>query len=244
VIDTHCHLLPALDDGPGDDDAMLALARQLHDHGVTHVVCTPHFSRQFPTPHDLALERLHTTRASLDAEGIPLELELAGEISPAWAVSEPVEEIRRRAIAGRYALVELTPQTPEPLPLTAVERLRTEGLGVVVAHPERSRAVQRRPAAVDEARGAGAAIQVVASSLVGRWGGAVASTAWALLESGRVDLLASDAHRARREPSLREALGLVRRRLGEEALHELTVAVPRALVEGRWARGDREAELW
>jgi protein-tyrosine phosphatase len=244
VIDTHCHLLPGIDDGPRDDDETLALARQLEEDGVTRVVCTPHFSRQFPTSHELALERLTSTRALLAAAGIPLELDLAAEVSPAWAVSEPVEELRRRAIAGRFVLVELTPETPEPLPAAAAARLRDAGLGLVVAHPERSRAVQRRPGLVAEVRAAGAAVQVVASSLVGRWGGAVASTAWGLLEAGRADLIASDAHRARRESSLSEARALVRSRLGEEALHELTVRAPGALVAGRWTGARGESQLW
>ena len=244
MIDTHCHLLPALDDGPRDAEETLALARQLVETGVTHVVCTPHFSRQFPTSHDLALERLADVRRLLDEKSVGLGLDLAAEVSPAWAVSEPLEELRRRAIGGRFVLVELTPDTPEVLPVAAAERLAEAGLGLIVAHPERSRAVQRRPALVDEARAAGAAIQVVASSLTGRWGGGVASTAWKLVETARVDLLASDAHRARRESSLAEALRLVSGRLGGDAVTRLTRTTPEALVEGRWARGTAGGQLW
>ena len=197
----------------------------------------------FPTSHELAGERLESVRALLASLALPLELELAAEVSPAWAVSEPLDELRRRAIAGRFALVELTPDTPEALPGTAADRLADGGLGLVVAHPERSRAVQRRPSLVEEARGAGAAIQVVASSLTGRWGGAVASTAWTLLETGRVDLLASDAHRARRRSSLDEARRLVAERYGEDALRELTETTPAAIVAGSWSRGSGETEL-
>ena len=235
MIDTHCHLLHGLDDGPRNERETLALARQLHETGVTHVVCTPHFSRLFPTDHELARQRLDDVRVLLLDLDVPLELELAAEVSPAWAVSEPVEELRVRAIRGHTVLVELTPDTPEALPAAAAERLAEAGLGLVIAHPERSRAVQRRPAAVEEARGAGALVQVVASSLTGRWGGAVASAAWALLDGGRVDLLASDAHRARRHSSLAEARRRVRERYGETALDALTRRAPEALLAGRAA---------
>ena len=51
MIDTHCHLLPAIDDGPPSTRESLELARQLVDTGVRMVVCTPHFSRRFPTDH-------------------------------------------------------------------------------------------------------------------------------------------------------------------------------------------------
>ena len=98
----------------------------------------------FPTPHDLAAERLAALRALLEELALRLELDLAAEVSPAWAVLEPIEELRKRAIAGRFVLVELTPETPEALPGAATERLASEGLGIIIAHPERSRAVQRR----------------------------------------------------------------------------------------------------
>ena len=243
MIDTHCHLLYGLDDGPRDPRETIALAQQLRENGVTHVVCTPHFSRLFPTDHELARERLEDVRALLADVGVPLELELAAEVSPAWAVSEPFEELRGRAIRGRSLLVELTQDTSEVLPATATERLAEGGLGIVIAHPERSRAVQRRPAAIEEARAAGALVQVVASSLTGRWGGAVASAAWALLDAGRVDLLASDAHRARTQSSLAEARRRVAERYGASALDVLTRTAPADLLAGRAPGAPATAEL-
>ena len=44
MIDTHCHLLPAVDDGTRDNAEALELARELVNAGVRHVVCTSHFS--------------------------------------------------------------------------------------------------------------------------------------------------------------------------------------------------------
>jgi protein-tyrosine phosphatase len=232
VIDTHCHLLFGLDDGPRTSTEMLALARQQVAVGVTKTICTPHFSRTFPTRHELARERLEETRELLAAARVALDLDLAAEVSPGTAASVPTAALRERAIGGQFALVEMERDTPAPFAVAIAERLAADGLGLVLGHPERSRALQRLPEALDAARAAGALVQVVAPSLAGRWGGSVASSAWAFLESGRVDLLATDAHRARSQPSLPKVRRLVVDRLGEPEWLRLTETVPHAVASG------------
>jgi protein-tyrosine phosphatase len=233
MIDTHCHLLPGMDDGPESEAEAVALAEQLSALGVERVVCTPHASRLFPTRHEAAARQLHLMRRLLASADVPLGLELAAEISPARAVSDAPAELRRRAIGGRFSLVELEPDTPSVFLTVAVERLSDVGLGLVLAHPERCRAVQRQPDLLDEARSAGVLVQVVAPSLTERWGVGVAATAWALVDAGRVDLVASDAHRPRPRPSLAEAKRLLIRRFGEDTWRLLTHTAPEAMLGGR-----------
>ena len=105
VIDTHCHLLPATDDGPQSLRDSLALARRLVDVGVSTVICTPHFSRRFPTDHDLARERTETLRGALLEAELPLRIELAAEVGSAagargTAGRPPAAPARRRPFAG------------------------------------------------------------------------------------------------------------------------------------------------
>jgi protein-tyrosine phosphatase len=217
VIDTHCHLLPGLDDGPDGIDDALALAQRLVEDGVSAVLCTPHYSRLFPTDHAEAVKRLAELRHVLAANSIEIELELAAEVGPALAVSAPLEELSRRSIGGRYLLVEVLPDSPAGLFDAATDRLEEVGLVPVFGHPERSRAVQRHPTLVEDAQRRGALIQLVAPSLLGRWGRGVASAAWGLLGAGWVDLIGSDAHGAqRRGVHLAETMELVAERLGAD----------------------------
>ena len=232
MIDTHCHLLPRVDDGPRTDAESLRLARRLLEEGVTTVVCTPHFSEQFPTPSLLARERHDELRRELDVLEIELETTLAAEVSVGLALRTPLARLRVRSLAGRFLLVELVGDTPPPAALAVAERLAEAELVPIVAHPERCRAVQLDPTLLDEARAAGALVQVVAPSLAGRWGDSVWNTGWQLVETGRADLLASDAHRvSASSPQFAAVAALVETRCGRERREELTETGPRRLLD-------------
>jgi hypothetical protein len=111
VIDTHCHLLAGVDDGPRTEPESLRLARRLVEEGVTTVLCTPHFSDQFATPVLVARERHGRLRAELGIVGIELETHLAAELSVSRALMTPPARLGARSFGGRYVLVELVRDT-------------------------------------------------------------------------------------------------------------------------------------
>jgi protein-tyrosine phosphatase len=232
MIDTHCHLLPRLDDGPTTEMGAIRMARRLAEFGVRAVICTPHFSRRYPTSVAAATERHDSFRRTLATLGVELETHLAAEIGPELALTAPPEELTSRALPGGFAIVELVSSTPQSFVSTVTQRLAELGLRPVLAHPERCLAIQRHPAILDEARQAGALVQIVGPSLFGQSRSAISSAAWSLIDSGRADLLASDAHR---EHSSRVQLGpigdLVSQRYGAAALEALTVTNPLRLLE-------------
>ena len=230
MIDTHCHLLPGLDDGPGSLGEAVSLARSLTADGIQRVVCTPHYSPQFPTSHADAVAGLRALRAEL--AGLGLETALAAEVSPGYAVSAPLDELRVRSLGGRFVVCEALADSQPAFFESALARLAEAALVPIFAHPERCRAVQRRIGLVDWARKRGALVQVVAPSLLGRWGGATSATAWRLIDTGRADLLASDAHGTRRRSvHLREAAALVTERLGAAVAATLTERRPAELLD-------------
>jgi protein-tyrosine phosphatase len=237
VIDTHCHLLPGLDDGPRSPSRALALARALAADGVTHVVCTPHFSRRYPTRVDAALDALATLQDSLATGGIRLGLSLGAEVSSTFAAVGELEDLRARTIARRFVLVELERDVAETVFDALLARLAEARLVPVLGHPERCAFVQRNPATLDPAIAAGALVQVVAPSVVAGPESRSAAAAWRLLDSGRVDLLASDAHDTeRRPPKLAAAVHALARRYGDDVGRQLSETAPAALLAGQHPR--------
>lgn len=231
MIDTHCHLLPGIDDGPRTREESLDLARSLLSDGVDRVLCTPHYSPQFPTSHADAEARLRELRPELERLG--LATALAAEVSPGHAVSAPLEELRARAIAGRFLLVEVLRDTPAAFFESAFARLEEISLTPVFGHPERCRALQRSAGLADRILRDGGVLQVVAPSLIGRFGDEAAAAGWRLVDTGRAGLVASDAHGTRRRSChLGDAARLVGERLGEAAADELTERAPARLLAG------------
>jgi protein-tyrosine phosphatase len=230
MIDTHCHLLPGIDDGPRTLEAAVELAIELLDQGVEKAVCTPHWSRAFPTRHDAATAACDSLRAELGRRGMALELVVAAELSDGMAATQPAEELRIRSIGGRWLVVEQVYDSLPNLAEAIVKLLEPEGLAPIFAHPERSRAIQRDPGVLDGARAGGALLQVVVPSVLGEWGPVVQRVALHLLESGRATLLASDAHSAgRRSCRFAEAKPVVIALLGRELWSDVTLLTPRSL---------------
>jgi protein-tyrosine phosphatase len=232
MVDTHCHLLPGLDDGPRTTEDAVELAHELTRVGVRSVLCTPHYTRQWATGHDAALLRHEELRFALDETGVELETYVAAEVGPAFSVTAPLPELARRRV-GRYVVIEVLADTPAPLIETVVDRLAEVDLRPVFAHPELARSLERRPEVLDDARARGALVQVLAPGIVGFWGPDVGANAWDLLDADRVDLVASDAHGPKRPPRyLAMAAERIERRFGAEARIELTERRPAEVIAG------------
>ncbi len=241
MIDTHCHLLAGLDDGPRSFNDSIRMARHLHETGVQLVVCTPHYNARFPTPTPAAaaaLERLADALATLE---IPLGLRLAAELDTATAIEARPGDLTTRALAPGYVLIELVSATQPAQIDRVVARLAELQLLPVFAHPERCRVVQQKPDLLDVARSDGALVQVVASSLIPSATAVVGRTGWSMIEAGRVDLVASDAHRPQ---SGRLNLGPleaeIARRYGAPAAADLLSRGPARLLGIAVADGDRD----
>jgi protein-tyrosine phosphatase len=98
------------------------------------------------------------------------------------------------------------------------EHVERAGLRPVIAHPERTEAVQAEPRIATELADRGWLVQVNATSLTGYHGPLIELLAWQLVESGRVAVVASDGHRAARPAHLDAAYRLVLDRLGTAAV--------------------------
>lgn len=214
-LDCHSHVLPSGDDGVDSVEEGRALCLEAARRGTAVLYATPHVWPHLP----LTAEREQAVRETF-AELAPragLELRLGFELTPA----EPLlhEDLRRYALDGTEAiLVEVPFHGPGDLLFGVAERAEEQGLLPVIAHPERTEAVRADRRLPYELAARGWAVQVNATSLLGRHGETAEELGWRLLEDGAASIVASDGHREARPPYLDEAFAAARARLGETAL--------------------------
>lgn len=225
----HFHLLPGVDDGPSTMDEAIALARLTVADGTSTVVATPH-AREV----DIASvpERVADLQRRLEAEGVPLRVLPGVELAQDDHVSADELEIAAQGPPGRrWVLLEAPLFLDAPGLLAAATDLTNRGYGLLIGHPERSAALMSN-GGLDELRAAGAKLQVNGSSLLGRHGGRARGWALDLARSGRISVVASDAHRPSRGPVLTEAVRtLVEAGVAPEEAERMVSATPRALLE-------------
>jgi protein-tyrosine phosphatase len=224
----HFHILPGVDDGPRTLDEALELARMTVADGTSTVVATPH-ARDV----DIASvpERVELLQADLDNAQIKLRVLPGVEIAQDDRLTADELEIAAQGPRGaRWVLLEAPLFLDAPGLLEAAGEITKRGYGLLIGHPERSRALMSS-GRIDELTAAGAKLQINGSSLIGRHGPRVRDWAIELASSGRADVVASDAHRPSRGPVLTEAVRtLVEAGVASAEAERMVSATPRALL--------------
>ncbi len=239
MLDLHSHVLPGIDDGPRSMEGSMALLRAMVEQGVQHVVATPHI---YPGVFDNTAESIRETFDAVLAEvtraDLPLTMSWGAEVRLCSEMLEWLDQGRlpflgRHADGGHTVLLEL-PDGQIPVGAHAlIGRLRSRDLQVLIAHPERNRAICANPELLWPLMDTGARLQLTAASLIGEFGRRAEAVSRTLLDHHPdwIAVVASDAHSVRtRPPRLGSAREWLIEHYGLERAEELTERNP-----ARWA---------
>ena len=225
LVDTHCHLLAGLDDGPKTPADALAMCRRAFDQGVRHSVALAHQNDHYPdnTPDRIraAFARL---RADLNEAGLEeYTVYPCAEVMVRPDLDEALERKEFLTISdgGKYMLLEM----PHGLCVELawlVERLVTRGIRPILAHAERSPELLEEPEMVEKLIHAGCLIQISSEGVTHPASAAAARSIKDWVRRGVAHVLGSDGHSPRRRPpDLLDAYEQLRRWAGAETAERI-----------------------
>jgi protein-tyrosine phosphatase len=213
VIDLHCHLLPALDDGSSTMDEALALADGMAAAGIERVVATPHVSPHYANDPVRIGQVTALVAGELARRGRPLRVEAGAEVDLQQLMhlreaGDDEAVISGLCLGGSSALlIECPFSRVVPHFETRVRQLMSRGYRVLLAHPERSPLFLREPALLARLTQDGALASLTGASFSGRFGSTAQRYAEWAVDEGLAHNVATDAHNMTgRGPVLREAL--------------------------------------
>jgi protein-tyrosine phosphatase len=195
VIDLHCHILPALDDGPTDLEGSLELARALVAAGIDRVAATPHIREDHPFDPREVPPRVESLNGELRGAGVALDVVPGGEVALSMAPELTDDVLAALCLGGGpYLLVE----SPYTHATDLLERdlfaLQVRGFRPILAHPERSPSFLSDRDRLADLVDRGMLCSITASSMTGRFGRTVRRFTIDLFRAGLVHGVATDAH--------------------------------------------------
>ena len=234
--DMHNHILFGVDDGARSEAEMYRMLDASYADGVRHLCFTPHYHPSYFGEHQEQISAAFGLAEAYAAQNCPdLKLYLGNEIRYERSCIEWLEQARCRSLNDTaYLLVGFLYPEPAENILEAMLRVLNAGYTPVLAHVERYETFHRDLREIDCLKSRGVKLQVDAQSPLGGLGHGAKVRARRLLDTGAVDLIASDAHDlARRPPQLSVCFEFVSRKYGAGYAQHLFWEEPLRIVNAK-----------
>ncbi len=234
MIDLHSHILPGIDDGAKDIEMSLAMARLAIADGTTHIACTPHF---MPGVYENNLPVITKLIAALEIafleNNINLTLIRGGDIHIAPDIAEKLSNGTLPTLGtSKYFLFEPPHHVVPPGIKQLCKGIINAGYMPVLTHPERLTWIENNYQLICALDELGVVVQITAGSITGTFGKRAQYWSERMLDEGRVDIIASDAHNTgSRPPGLSRARDAITKRLSEEAATLMVQVNPECILQ-------------
>jgi protein-tyrosine phosphatase len=231
-FDVHSHLLPGVDDGSASLEESIQCARELIRAGYTHSFCTPHF---WPNLTNNTIKTVRNWTANLqrafDEAAVPLKLFPGGEMNLGpQLIDSNIADLPTFGMEGKYGLIDLWADRLPAFFEPTIKWMQAGGLTVILAHPERMRAVQLDPDIADYFAELGLLLQGNLQCLGDPPRAATRQVAEKYLLEDRYFLLGMDLHNISSMPIRLAGLKRAGELVGPERLDDLTIKNPRNLL--------------
>ncbi len=175
---------------------------------------------------------MRALQSVLDKAGIELRLVAGADVHVVPDLAQRLADGSLPCLEGtRYFLFEPPHHVVPPGLLRVAQDAINAGYIPVLTHPERLTWIENAYELVCELDEAGLVVQLTAGSVTGAFGERALHWSMRMLDEGRVDIIASDAHDPRRRPPvLSKARDVIAARYGEQAAKRMTLTNPMAIL--------------
>lgn len=223
VIDLHSHVLPRLDDGSASIEESITLLRMEAEQGIRTVVATPHFYAHHDSPDRFLTRRSESFAQLREAlrqyQELP-EVKIGAEVYFFQGMSDS-DALKALTIDSKRCILIEMPHPPwtERMYRELIAVREKQDLIPVMAHVDRYIGRFRTYGIPEKLEQLPVLVQANASFFLNR---STAAMALRMLRRNQIQLLGSDCHNVQdRPPKLGEAIGRIRRHLGEEAFEQI-----------------------
>lgn len=191
--DIHSHILPGVDDGARSLEQSLAMLEAARAAGVTQIVCTPHCREPY-FDFDAMWDAFHL----LEQHAGGMKLQMGFEVNHSKLMDLGIDWADRLHFDGSSEfLLELSTRADEydfEEYENTIYDLQCRGYQVIIAHPERYRAVQEDIGVAQRLMDLGCKLQASADFIAGGRFGREKKPAIRMFDENMYSFIASDAH--------------------------------------------------
>jgi len=231
MIDLHTHILPDWDDGAADWEEAFRMLDAARADGIRGIGLTPHIHRlsKYGEDWEILAERKteFCRRQGTDA----IDFFFGAEVHIHPEIVRTVKDNGLTLNGSRYIFIEFPAEHVLSNAREFIFAMTLEGLIPIISHPERNIVFMERPDRLFELISMGALSQVTAQSLTGAFGSKTQKTAELFLKQNLAQIIASDAHDAkRRPPRLSKGIDKAVKIVGRAKAWAMVTAVPEAIL--------------
>lgn len=192
LYDTHCHILPAVDDGARNIEGALRLLKRMEELGMRGAYLTPHIISGLYGNRDEEELRRHFADFS---HGSTLDIRLAAEYFADERFAEHVAG-SPLTMGGDHLLVELSMNSYSESSFETLFEASMSGFDIILAHPERYVFIQndRKGQFLERILNSRYKLQLNLLSVTGYHGQEAQRAAERLLKEGHYTFVGTDAH--------------------------------------------------
>ncbi|MGD6772249.1 tyrosine-protein phosphatase [Staphylococcus simulans] len=202
MIDIHNHIIPSVDDGPSNEEAMIKLVKQAADQNITGIVASPHHLHyRYDNEFQDIVQKVQEINEHEEVKKLGITVYPGQEVRISDQLLTHLDNGKIKGINNsKYLLLELPSNQVPNYTQNIIYEIQTRGFIPIIVHPERNKQISQDINILYGLVGIGALSQLTASSLTGTFGKNIQKLSLQMIEHNLVHFVASDAHSADERP--------------------------------------------